>query len=118
MILLSQPKFFALIYPIFLFICFTPIVYYRVKKKKTRFRLGFDRFLLYLIASFIFAIVVVSHFKAVSLGVTAYAISIKRSSILIGSILGFVLYKERNIKTRLIGIALMTAGVFLIGFYG
>ena len=118
MMLLSEPKFFALTYPVFLFLVLTPIIYYRVQHKISRFRLSFGRFMMYFLASVFFAIVIVSHFKAVSLGLTAYAISIKRTSILVGSVMGFVVFKERNVLTRLIGIAIMLAGVLLIGFYG
>ena len=97
MMLLSQPKFFALMYPLLLFLSLTPIVYYRWRKKVLSFRLRFDRFMLFFLASFLFAMIIVTHLKAVSLGLTAYAISDKRVSILVGSILGFVCFQERNI---------------------
>ena len=114
---LSEPKFFALIYPVFLFLSFTPIVYYRIKHKISRANLSFHRLILYFLVSFIFAITIVLHFKAVTLAFTAYAIAVKRTSILIGSVLGFLIFKERNVKSRLAGVGLMLAGVFLIGFY-
>lgn len=114
---LSEPKFFAMIYPVFLFLSFTPIVYFRVKYKLSRVNIKFHRLLLYFLASFIFAMTIVLHFKAISLAFAAYAIALKRTSILIGSVLGFLLYHERNVKSRLVGVGLMLAGVFLIGFY-
>ncbi|MBU0686730.1 MAG: DMT family transporter [Candidatus Margulisbacteria bacterium] len=117
MILLSQPKFMALAFPIMLFLAFTPIVFYRVQKKICTFNLKFNRFLLYFLLSFVFAIIFICHFKAVSLTHVAYAISVKRVSILVGSVLGFLVFKERNVLSRLVGIVFMLAGVFIIGFY-
>jgi drug/metabolite transporter (DMT)-like permease len=117
MILLSEPAFMALVYPLVLFFCLMPMVIYRVRKKICRFDLKFDRFLLYFLTSFLFAVIVVGHFKSVTLTFAAYAISVKRTSILVGSVLGFLFFKEKQVLPRILGIGLMLAGVFVVGFY-
>lgn len=51
---------------------------------------------------------------AISLTLAVYAVSIKRLSILIGALLGFVVFKEKNLGPRLLGAAVMVAGLVLI----
>ncbi len=48
--------------------------------------------------------------SAMSLARVAYMIAIKRSGLLIGSVYGFIFFRERNIRERLSGAALMFAG--------
>jgi len=45
-----------------------------------------------------------------------YVIAIKRTSVIMTSLVGFFLLKEKGIKERLVGISLMVVGVFLIAF--
>jgi drug/metabolite transporter (DMT)-like permease len=56
----------------------------------------------------------VSHFYAVSMANVAYMVAIKRFSLLIGSVYGFVFFGERNVRERLIGSLLMLAGFVII----
>jgi len=51
---------------------------------------------------------------AYTLTIVPYVISLKRTSALFSVILGFIAFKERNVKPKLLGAALMVAGVFLI----
>jgi len=51
---------------------------------------------------------------AVSLGIVSYVISIKRTSILFTVLFGFFIFKERNIRSRLMGAIIMILGVLLI----
>lgn len=46
--------------------------------------------------------------------IVPYVVSLKRTSAFFSVILGFIAFKERNIKPKLLGSALMIAGVFLI----
>ena len=55
--------------------------------------------------------------KAVSMTLAAYAIAIKRTSILFSVLLGWIILKEEKIKQRLSGAILMIAGIFLISFF-
>jgi uncharacterized membrane protein len=51
---------------------------------------------------------------AIEMTLASYVISIKRTSILIGSIYGFLFFSEKDIKARLTGALVMVLGVFLI----
>ncbi|MBI2625979.1 MAG: EamA family transporter [Candidatus Nealsonbacteria bacterium] len=51
---------------------------------------------------------------ALTLAMVPYVISLKRTSAVFSVILGFIAFKERNIKPKLIGSILMMAGVLLI----
>lgn len=51
---------------------------------------------------------------ALSTSMVSYVISLKRTSALFSILLGYVAFKERNIKPKLLGAALMVAGVILI----
>jgi drug/metabolite transporter (DMT)-like permease len=55
-------------------------------------------------------------FQMVAIGLTnvAYVISIKRTSIAWSVLAGYFVFKEKNIKVRLLGAAVMIAGVVLI----
>ena len=51
---------------------------------------------------------------AINLTFVAYVISVKRTSALFSVILGKIILKEKGIKERLLGAAIMVSGVFLI----
>jgi len=51
---------------------------------------------------------------AINMALVPYVISLKRTSALFGVILGFLVFKEKNIKPKLLGASLMVLGVFLI----
>jgi len=59
-----------------------------------------------------------SHTLAISLIQAAYMISVKRTSLLFGVLLGAILFKEREIRERLTGAGIMMCGVLLIGLFG
>lgn len=60
----------------------------------------------------------VTHFYAVSMANVAYMISVKRTSLLIGSLYGFLLFRERNMRERMLGAVLMFAGFVTIVLFG
>ena len=60
------------------------------------------------------SLAVISQMNAIQLTLVPYVIAVKRTSIIMTSILGFVVFKERGFKERLSGVILMIAGVFLI----
>jgi uncharacterized membrane protein len=55
---------------------------------------------------------------AVSVALVSYVISIKRASILLSVILGALIFKEKDIKERLVGAIIMFLGVLLITLFG
>jgi drug/metabolite transporter (DMT)-like permease len=57
------------------------------------------------------------HFTAIELAPVAYMIALKRTSILIAVVLGWLLFGEREVRHRLLGAGLMLAGAALITLF-
>jgi drug/metabolite transporter (DMT)-like permease len=60
------------------------------------------------------AVMVLSQFAALRLALASYVIAVKRSGMLLSVVLGRLLFKERSLAVRLLGAALMIAGVVTI----
>jgi drug/metabolite transporter (DMT)-like permease len=61
-----------------------------------------------------YSIMIIAHMTAISLTKVAYMISVKRVSLLIGILYGYILFKEENIRGRFLGALLMLAGFVLV----
>jgi len=57
---------------------------------------------------------IASHMVAISLAKVAYVISIKRMSLIIGVLYGYLFFKEEKIRDRLFGAFLMFIGFVLV----
>jgi uncharacterized membrane protein len=57
---------------------------------------------------------IASHMIAMSLAKVAYMISVKRISLIIGGVYGYILFNEKNIRERLLGAVLMFIGFVMI----
>ncbi|MBM9537904.1 EamA family transporter [Desulfobulbus alkaliphilus] len=68
----------------------------------------------HLVIGLLMAMMVVTHFLAIELVQVAYMISVKRTSILFGIVLGALLFAETRLLQHLLAAALMVAGVALI----
>jgi uncharacterized membrane protein len=64
------------------------------------------------------ALTAVLHFTAISMVDAAYMISVKRTSILLSTVLAYFIFKEDHITEHLIGAGLMLAGVVIITLLG
>jgi uncharacterized membrane protein len=64
------------------------------------------------------ALMVLAFTTAVQHTYVAYAISVKRTSVVIGVVFGWLLFREHGIGTRLLGALLMLAGVVVISVFG
>ena len=73
-----------------------------------------SKYKLLLVAGFFAAITLLAQMTALTLNMVPYIISLKRTSALFSVILGFIAFKERNVKPKLLGATLMVAGVLLI----
>lgn len=62
------------------------------------------------------AIMVVTHFLAISMVEVAYMLSVKRSSLLFGIIYGALLFAEKNLQKNLLAGSIMLCGVVLLLF--
>jgi drug/metabolite transporter (DMT)-like permease len=68
----------------------------------------------HVIIGLLMAVMVVTHFLAIELVQVAYMISVKRTSILFGIVLGALLFAETRLLQHLLAAALMIVGVALI----
>ncbi len=105
----SSPIFFSFFYPFILTIILSCIIGYR-----GLFRKVVSRPMSFLAIGFFTAVMVISHFVALSLTDVVYMISVKRTSLIFSVIYGWLIFYEENIKERLIGSVIMVAGVVLI----
>jgi len=55
---------------------------------------------------------------ALTMAIVPYVIAVKRLSVIVGVVLGAVVFKERGLPGRLSGAILMVLGVFFIAFFG
>jgi uncharacterized membrane protein len=65
-----------------------------------------------------FAAALAFQMTAIRMNIVPYIIAIKRMSVFFSSVFGFIIFKEQNMRERLIGVMLMVGGVFLISFFG
>jgi drug/metabolite transporter (DMT)-like permease len=109
----SSPLFFGITYFTVLTIFFTPIGLLKARKEWRSFRwrkhipvLG--------PCGFFYGIMIVAQMIAMHLTNVAYMISVKRISLLIGVVYGYLFFREGNIKERLAGALIMFAGFVLV----
>jgi len=69
------------------------------------------------IMGFCNAVALVFQMTAITMTLVPYLIAVKRTSVVMSSLFGFLLFKERGVRERLIGALLMILGVFMISFY-
>jgi len=65
-------------------------------------------------AGVLMALMLVTNIAALSMAEVAYVISVKRTSLLFGVLMGWAVFKEEDIKERLAGAALMLAGFVIV----
>jgi drug/metabolite transporter (DMT)-like permease len=109
----SSPLFFGITYFIVLTVCFTPIVLWAGRDELHSF-VARREYTSLIIPGFFYALMIASHMIAINLTKVAYMISVKRSSLLVGVIYGFILFREKNIKERTLGAFLMFVGFVLV----
>jgi drug/metabolite transporter (DMT)-like permease len=109
----SSPLFFGTTYFIVLTIVFAPIALIMGRRDIRKF-IADKKYTDLFMPGFFYSIMVASHMLALSLTKVAYMISLKRTSVIIGVIYGYVLFKEKNIRERLAGAIIMFIGFVMI----
>lgn len=104
----SSPLFFGAVYFVVFSVAYAPIGLRRVRVPSAR---GARMLML---AGVLMFISLLAHIISVSMTEVAYMVSVKRTSLLFGVLLGYFFFKERHIKERLAGAALMLAGFILV----
>lgn len=105
----SSPVFFGFFYPFTLTVVLT--VYLGARGK-----LGyvFSKPATFIPIGLCTSAMIITHFIAISMTQVAYMIAVKRTSLIFSVIYGWLIFKEEKIKERLLGSALMLAGVVMI----
>ncbi|MDY6856108.1 MAG: DMT family transporter [Thermodesulfobacteriota bacterium] len=110
----SSPVFFGILYFLLLSIISLPVFTIGSKQKASRI---FTFKLIFLAIGVFHALVVLTHVWAISLIEVPYMISVKRTSLLFSVIYGWLLFKEVNIKERLLGVSIMLIGLIFITLF-
>jgi len=110
----SSPIFYATIVMAAVTLGLTPVMHFRSKNYQSQIRENLRGLLP---IGFFMALSVASQMTAISMTLTPYVISIKRTSILIGSVYGFLFFSEKNLRARLTGAFIMVCGVILISMF-
>lgn len=105
----SSPVFFGFFYPFLITAALTLFIMARGKFTKV-----FSEPKKFAPIGFFSALMIITHFTALGLTQVAYMISVKRTSLLFSVLYGHFLFKEVNVRERLVGSAIMLAGVAMI----
>jgi len=109
----SSPLFFGFSYFLLLTVLSTPLSIFMGKQNLREFvsKRIYKRLVL---PGFFYALMVIFHMLALDLTKVAYMISVKRLSLIIGVIYGYILFKEESFKQRLLGTILMLTGFVIL----
>lgn len=112
----SSSIFFGATFFIGLGICMTPLALIHGKAEIAEiFKNGAVKSSI--LPGFFYALMIMGHMLSVSMVNVAYTISVKRLSLLIGVLYGWLFFKETGIRERLAGTFLMLAGVIIIAIF-
>lgn len=109
----SSPVFFGTTYFIVVTIALTPFLILNNQDGDLFIRIKRDLWPALLPGVF-YGLMILSHMFAIDISKVSYMVSIKRTSLLMGSLYGFLFFGETNIMQRLLGATLMFAGFLLI----
>lgn len=106
----SSPAFYASFFSVAFGALYAPALLWGVRRKRPPGGTVPRLFLLGGIA----AAMIICQFAAIQLTLASYVIALKRSGMLVSVVLGRLFFQERMLAVRLVGAALMTAGVVLL----
>src|SRR5581483_11603429 len=107
----SSPIFWIIAIDTFIAIVMAPVVFYKSQRDVKRISEG----LMTLIPIGLFGgLTAIFQMKALTLTYVAYVISIKRTSTIMSVFFGHLIFNERGIKERLIGVLTMILGVLFV----
>lgn len=109
----SSPLFWVFAVNLFLTLILTPLMFIKVKNAKKQITKNIKS--LAAVGSFN-ALALTCQMISISMILVVYTISIKRASIVLSAVLGYYIFKEKNLKERLTGISIILAGIILITF--
>ncbi len=108
-VLHSSPTFFGFFYPFILTIVLTVMLLFKGGLGRC-----FSNPIPFLAIGFFTALMIMTHFIALSLTDVAYMISVKRTSLIFSVLYGHFLFGEERLRERLLGSSIMLLGVVFI----
>jgi uncharacterized membrane protein len=111
---LSDPVFFGVCLMVSLSIPFAAIAGWRVQRKVATVNLKGRNALWLALGGLTTALAMIAHFHAIQLVQVSYMISVKRTSLIFSVLYGGLVFKEGNIRLRLMGTCIMLSGVVVI----
>lgn len=112
--LVSGPLSFVIVYYCLFFVGFSVLLV--LKSKESPIRYYRKEALAYLLLGISFALSMLLHFNAIVMTNVPYVVSVKRLSLVISVIYGWLVFKERNILFRLIGSLVILGGALVLSF--
>lgn len=109
----SSPLFFGISYFVALTLLFTPLALWMGRKDLRGF-MSDGKFRPLLLSGIFYAVMIATHMTAMKLTKVAYMVSVKRTSLLMGVLYGYFLFREEQIKGRFLGALLMFTGFVLV----
>ncbi len=110
----SSPLFWVIAVDIYVALLMLPLCTFRRNRKTAQIRANW-RALLTL--GLFGGLTAVCQMTAISLTLVAYVISIKRTSAIGGVLFGYLIFKEKGIRARLVGAIVMVFGVLFITLF-
>lgn len=86
-------------------------------KKEQKILVEKNNFLKIILLGMIVLVSIFVWYLALSKGMVAYSLAIRRTAAVIGIIYGYFWFKEKNIRERFLGAAIILIGLFLIIFF-
>lgn len=109
----SSPLYFGALYFVGLNIVFIPVALIKGRPELRNY-ISSGHYKKQIIPGLLYGVMVLSHMSAMKLTKVAYMVSVKRSSLLMGIVYGYVLFREDNIRDRFLGGAMMLAGFVMV----
>jgi uncharacterized membrane protein len=110
-VLSSSPEFYAVTINFLLSVAYLPYIYFFYRKSFKGIRKNLGRLSL---IGLIAGAMALSQFTALQYLLVSYVIAFKRAGAIVSVVLGFILFREKNIIKNLVFTSLMVVGVVLI----
>ncbi len=110
----SSSVFIVAVYFPVITILITPVIVTRYRRGKINMNRIKSQSKLFVFIGVLFSITVLVHFLALDISSAAFMIALKRLSMVFGVFYGWLLFKEQDLISRLLGTGVMILGVVLI----
>lgn len=111
---LSDPSFFGVVYMVSLSVVMTAIAGCRMRRHHIEINLKGRNAGWVILGGLTTALSMIAHFNAIKLAPVSYMIAVKRTSLIFSVLYGGIIFKEENIKRRLLGTAIMVSGAVIL----